>query len=76
MCLRLDSDLCYVTPVGLGPNTVVRWIDLSSGLVLLGINDRLAPLPENRPPLSGPPEAEIEISPSSVGICLTCTFDR
>ena len=42
--------------------------DRSGGLVPLGINDRLEPLPENRPPLFGPPEAEIEISPSDVGM--------
>ena len=43
-------------------------IDRSGGLVPLGINDRLEPLPENRPSLSGPPDAEIEISPSRVGM--------
>ena len=38
-------------------------IDRSGGLVPLKIDDRLEPLPENRPSLSGPPDAEIEISP-------------
>ena len=43
-------------------------IDRSGGLVPLRIDDRLEPLPENRPSLSGPPDAEIEISPSRVGM--------
>ena len=34
----------------------------------LKIDDRLEQPPENRAPLSGPPDAEIEISPSSVGM--------
>ena len=43
-------------------------IDRSGEVVLLRIDDRLEPLPENRPSLSGPPDAEIEISPSRVGM--------
>ena len=43
-------------------------IDRLGGVVPLRIDDRLEPLPENRPSLSGPPEAEIEISPSDVGM--------
>ena len=43
-------------------------IDRSGGVVPLRIDDRLEPLPENRPSLSGPPDAEIEISPSRVGM--------
>ena len=43
-------------------------VPLKIDVVPLKINDRLEPLPENRPPLSGPPEAEIEISPSNVGL--------
>ena len=37
-------------------------------MVLLRIDDRLEPLSQNRPSLSEPPDAEIEISPSKVGM--------
>ena len=43
-------------------------IDRLGGVVQLRIDDRLEPLPENRPSLSEPPDAEIEISPSKVGM--------
>ena len=43
-------------------------IDRLGGVVPLRIDDRLEPLPENRPSLSEPPDAEIEISPSKVGM--------
>ena len=38
-------------------------IDRLGGVVPLRIDDRLEPLPQNRPSLSEPSDAEIEISP-------------